>query len=272
MDNSEKLYLEVLDARINGLNKRIAKLENNLVEKRIIISRDEKQIIALKKEIEKIEKEKKEFKSTSNFMYKDSLALDKLDSYYNSQDEKIKKVENQITDLKELKENLQTKSAKKRVIKRIKNKEEYIKKLKKRECRISGVQKTTLMSKRAILNLKNRMVSKQEANVDYYSSKLNDATLMKNSLDLSAKGIQGVKNKTMDRLYGVREKYYMKKQEKHVNLLKEMQSKKVGLVGGRAIMMSKNACNMMRNTRDLINRAINSKFGFDELEHASRAM
>ena len=80
-NNSVKLKLsEVLNERISDLNKQISQVEAKIAQSKIAVSRYEKQAIALRKEIEKIEQEKKDYNVTNNYKYKNDLSIELLDN------------------------------------------------------------------------------------------------------------------------------------------------------------------------------------------------
>ena len=250
MNNSRAVYLQVLNERISDLNKQISQVEAKIAQSKIVVSRYEKQAIALRKEIEKIEQEKKDYNVTNNYKYKNDLSIELLDKYYDSKEEKKQKIEEQIADLNNLKKELRTKGAKNRVDRKIARRREKLQKLQKRESMISGVQRTIIMSKRVMLNRKNRAFSKQEANVDFYDNKLNDTQAIRNSLDPNAKGLKGIKDTILDGVYGLKERHYMKKKAKHEEILKTMQEKKVGIKSANAMVMKKKAVDKLRSARD----------------------
>ena len=266
MDNSEKVYLKVLDARIDGLNKRINKVSQDINLRRVSLSNDEKKLIKLQNELKRIKKEKEEYIKTGKYIYNDSLTIDFLDSRYDHNKEKIEKVEKQIKGLKELKGKLYGNRAIERVERRIERKHHLIERLKKRECRISGVQRSVIVSKRVIANLRNTVRSNREASATYNSNRLHDTTMLKNNLDTGARGLTGVKNKVLSSIYELREKRLMKKQERHAKLLMKMQqSGGANLVGTRPLVVNDAATRQLRNTRDLVNQSI-----FSQLDIAPR--
>ncbi|MBE6157564.1 MAG: hypothetical protein E7160_02100 [Firmicutes bacterium] len=259
MNNSRTVYVKILDDRIADLNKQISALDRQIQNKKFVLAHDEKKLISLKKEVEKIEQEKREYERTNRYEYRDTFPIDALDARYDSKEAKVRAIKSQIEDLNDLKEQLQSTSAKKRVDRKIERRQEKIKKLKNKETRISGIQRNVILSKRVIKNLKNKAMSKQEANVDYYTSKLNDTQTLKDRLDPNAAGLKGVKDSVLNTVYEIKEKHYMKKKAKHDAILNEMQQRSVGLVGANAIVMSRNAANRLRNGRDQLNQMLNEQ-------------
>ena len=259
MNNSRTVYVKILDDRIADLNKQISALDRQIQNKKFVLAHDEKKLISLKKEVEKIEQEKREYERTNRYEYKDTFPIDVLDTRYDSKEAKVRAIKSQIEDLNDLKEQLQSTSAKKRVDRKIERRQEKIKKLKNKETRISGIQRNVILSKRVIKNLKNKAMSKQEANVDYYTSKLNDTQTLKDRLDTNAAGLKGVKDSILNTVYEIKEKHYMKKKAKHDAILNEMQQRSVGLVGANAIVMSRNAANRLRNGRDQLSQMLNEQ-------------
>ena len=269
MDNSDRVYLRVLEARISGLNKRIERIEKNMKFHRLRASRDEKEILTLKKQIEKIELEKEELQRVNHNQYHNTSFIQRLDSKSEQTNKDIDKVQEKIQKLQEAKKQLLTKRAQNKNKNEIIRLNNYLEKLKRKQCRISGTQRMIVMSKKVKNNIRERAFAKQEAHIDYYSNQLNDTTVLRNSLDMDAKGLRGIKNKILNSVYERKEQRLMKKKEKHVALLDNMQTKGTTIVGGRAMMIGKNALNRLRAGRDLVRRALANNLGMDEMSQAA---
>ena len=259
MNNSRKVYVEILNDRIGMLNKQIMALDTKIKNTKFTLAKDEKKLIALQKEVEKIEQEKKEYEVTNAYDYKNNLSMEVLDTYYDSKETKKQKIEEQIQDLNNIKAQLKTERAKKRVDRQIARRQEKIKKLQKKETRISGVQRTIIMSKRIVLNRKNRAFSKQEAKVDFYDNKLQDTQTIRNTLDPTASGLKGIKDSVLDGIYSLKEKHYMKKKAKHDEILNTMKQRDVGIKGASAIVMKKKAVDKLRNVKQQLNEMLDDQ-------------
>ena len=91
MNNSRKVYVEILNDRIGMLNKQIMALDTKIKNTKFTLAKDEKKLIALQKEVEKIEQEKKEYEVTNAYDYKNNLSMEVLDTYYDSKETKKQK-------------------------------------------------------------------------------------------------------------------------------------------------------------------------------------
>ena len=250
MNSSNKAYLEVLNKRITEINRAINLVEIKIKNSKFTLARDEKKLIALQKELKKLNEEKTKYETTNDNDYKEKLSIDILDSYYDRKEEKREKIEEEKKRLKELREELKTKKAKNKVLDKIKRKEEKLKKLNKKEVHIIGAQRNIIISKRILLNRKNKMYSKQEAQVDYYNNKKTDIQSLRNNLDKNQDGLKGLKDSILDYKYQIKEKYYTKKEKKHTEILNIMQEKKVGIKSANIIILKKKLVDKLRKNRD----------------------
>ncbi|MBQ2640039.1 MAG: hypothetical protein IJF92_04720 [Bacilli bacterium] len=238
-DNSRMAYRDALKKREMDLEKKIEKLDNKIKQAKIFTKHAEIKRLTLKKELESIIREKIEYANKHENKYRDKKIIHGLDKFHDHQSSKEKEFVKQIKHLENMKKKLTESGETKRIDKKIEKKQEKLQKLINREVRVTRMQRSIIMSRRALQRRKHKLL-KQAAKVDYYENKENYMKDLRNKLDYSETITGNIKNSIVGKVYEHKENRYRKKKEKREAVLKEMKNKKIiGIVGANVIVTAK---------------------------------
>lgn len=260
MNNSRTVYVNILDERAREIGKQIREVERTISNMKKATGSLEVKLMSLKNEYKKIEAEKEEYNQTRINKYDNYFSINVLDVAHDKTTAKKEKLEQEIRELNELKNQLKTNRAINKSAKKIAKKQEIVRNLQNRTTKIGKVQRNIIMSKRVILNMKNKAFSKQEARIEYLDNKINDKMTLRDSLNPE----NSIKDRIIDNIYDIQEQHYINKKEREEAILMEMKNRKVITIGTRAIVMSKMAINKLKTGINSMKNQLNEMFEKNE--------
>ena len=221
-----KNSLNKLDESIEFLGDFISKSENNLEDAKVQFNSLNEQRNNLAKLIDLFEKKLTETKTEEakniETAYKDNISKqDKLN-------EEIK------ADMK-FKDSLLSDKYKNILEKDINKKREKLDALKAKHVSFDSRQRSMVISKQKVFDLRNKLVSDQKAKVDNLESKVNDNELMAGR----GNAIDKIRNKIEGKIYKVDYEYQK-------NILNNMKSRNVGFAGANFMIIKKKSADLFR--------------------------
>ena len=158
---------------------------------------------------------------------------------------------NKISNLTELRNQMNLAPAKKIIDMRIERVQKKLEILQKSSINLESRQKAILLKKQVAKSKRQMMLSKQKAKVRYEEKEQKDLKKLKDSLENDSIG-----NRFAGKIYDIAIKHYSKKTERSRLILEVMQSNGVGLKGANAIIISKKTKDKLSNTMSNIKGSI----------------
>ena len=255
MNNSDRIYEEVLRKRAGEIQRNIGKIERELNRTKLATKRAETELLGLKNELERV---REEIEALENIQdedksYSDHAVVQLLDNLTEKKNEKSQGLQDEIDQLKELREEIQSRSIKRRIDKKISKRQEKINKLRKKQVKIDKSQRSIIMSKTKKDRMKDRRFSMQEARVQYWENKRNDAEVLRSALNPE----ESIKDMVLDTVYQFNNSliypFFLNRQQE---ILDVMNQKKVRVLGANIIVMSRRTKKHIKNAVDFTKREL----------------
>lgn len=243
MNNSDKVYQELLKKSLKTIEVQIANLEKKNKGLRALTDYTTIEINGLKNQYREIKEALLKYESRITLSNISEVSLNLFDKKSAKLENKVKKHIIKITQLEAMKKNLHTTKNVRRINKQIKYQQEIIKNLQKQNNRISKIQKNIMLPKYYKIKKRNKLLNKQQAKVELMANNLKDIDLLKNNLNKESI-IYGLKSV----IYDVKGIYYQKKLSHSKAVLETMQKHDSPILirGAGAITISKIAVNKLR--------------------------
>ena len=245
MNSSDRAYKAMLEKKISKLQAEI----NNLTKKQNHFSLTP-DLIAEKidrnqNEIKKIQEELKDYTEKVELGFVSTAVVDGLDVIGEKHDVKKENISQRIAELEELKKQLTTAKAKRKITKKIEHQEKLIKKLQKKDNMISGVQRVVMYPKYHKEIKKKKLLSNQEAKVNVAEANYNDLEKMQQLLRPNESRIDKLKNV----VYEIRKERYARKRDHAAEVLNQMQKCKSPIMmrGAAPVVITKKLKNKFSN-------------------------
>ena len=255
MNNSDRIYEEVLRKRAGEIQRNIGKIERELNRTKLATKRAETELLGLKNELERV---REEIEALENIQdedksYSDHAVVQLLDNLTEKKNEKSQGLQDEIDQLKELREEIQSRSIKRRIDKKISKRQEKINKLRKKQVKIDKSQRSIIMSKTKKDRMKDRRFSMQEARVQYWENKRNDTEVLRSALNPE----ESIKDMVLDTVYQFNNSliypFFLNRQQE---ILDVMNQKKVRVLGANIIVMSRRTKKHIKNAVDFTKREL----------------
>ncbi len=248
MNNSDKVYIDMITDTIKKIKERISNLENKNQGIRALTGRIDLELEALNLQCNKLEAQLQELESRIELSEIKESILDRLDESADKNIEKQEDIEQDIRQLEELAGKLKTKSAKRKISKKIEHKQRIIKRLQKKGARIDRYQRMVLLPKTRKYQKQEQILSKQEAKVNLTTAKINDNNELKAMLDPENSFIDSIKST----IYDIKGVFYKKRLNYAKEVLDSMQNTKstIALRGANVVTLSKKAANKFRKMKE----------------------
>lgn len=255
MNNSDRIYEEVLRKRAGEIQRNIGKIERELNRTKLATKRAETELLGLKNELERV---REEIEALENIQdedksYSDHAVVQLLDNLTEKKNEKSQGLQDEIDQLKELREEIQSRSIKRRIDKKISKRQEKINKLRKKQVKIDKSQRSIIMSKTKKDRMKDRRFSMQEARVQYWENKRNDTEVLRSALNPE----ESIKDMVLDTVYQFNNSliypFFLNRQQE---ILDVMNQKKVRVLGANIIVMSRRTKKHIKNAIDFTKREL----------------
>lgn len=249
MNNSDRVYQEMIEKSMRNISTEIKKLEQQNKGLRAVTDNLTIKIDGLKLQLQELNQELKNYEERITLSERKESKLDKTDAKVAEIIAKEESHVQKIRDLETMKKSLHTTRAERKVNKQIAHKQEIIKKLQKKNARIDLRQKVIMMPKYYRVKKRAQLLNKQQAKVNLAMANIHDMEAMKKMLD--------PENKLMDNLksviYDIKGAYYQKKLSHSQDVLETMQYSKnnIAIRGANAITLSKKAINKLRKNNNL---------------------
>ena len=243
MNNSDKVYITMIQDSIKSLTKKIEELEvkNNGV--RSILDSTTVKINGLKLEVQQLAQELKNYESRMNLSEKKEEKLDNLDEKATKILNKVATHEEKIKELQQLKNNLKTARAKRKIDKQIEHQQTIIRLLQKANTTIDIRQKVIMLPKYYVTKKKDRLLNIAKARVNLNAEKMEDLNMMKKALNENS-----IIDQVKSVIYDIKGVYYLKRFNYSKEVLARMKNSNsmVNLYGANAITLGKKAINKLR--------------------------
>ena len=268
MNNSDLVYEGILRDRANDIKLNIKKIEGDLKSTKYATRRAEIELISLKKELEKISEEMEALESLQkeDKYYSDNAVVEAFDKISEISSNQSQKINEDIKKLQELKESVQSLPLKWRIDKKIELRKKILAKLDKGQTIINADQRSIIMSRTKINVIKDKMLFRQEARVQYWENKIHDAEVLKESLNPEENNIDFVLDKVYEFggtfLYPI----FLQRQQEVLN---EMKEKKVNVVGANIIVMARRTKNHFKNVVDFSKRELERMLAENQEQHGN---
>ena len=255
MNNSDRIYEEVLRKRAGEIQRNIGKIERELNRTKLATKRAETELLGLKNELERVREEIEVLENIQDEdkSYSDHAVVQLLDNLTEKKNEKSQGLQDEIDQLKELREEIQSRSIKRRIDKKISKRQEKINKLRKKQVKIDKSQRSIIMSKTKKDRMKDRRFSMQEARVQYWENKRNDAEVLRSALNPE----ESIKDMVLDTVYQFNNSliypFFLNRQQE---ILDVMNQKKVRVLGANIIVMSRRTKKHIKNAVDFTKREL----------------
>ena len=246
MRSSEEQYKKILEDRISELKRKIAKLNSKQGRGIETMNSAATKINGYKIEIQELEEELANTDRRRQLSERVETELARLDRKYRSNERRTSSYEDEIDRLKEMRENLTTIRARRKVDKRISQLNDKISKLKNTNVKCAKKQRRMMIPRYKKDFIKNGMISRAEGRVENYENLVRDNEALKGMLD---------DNKIIDNIkgifYDIKGRYYQKKLERSQEILTEMQRKDkiITMAGARITSFGKKRIERIRQRR-----------------------
>lgn len=255
VNNSDKVYEGILRKRAADIQKNIGKIERELNHTKLATRRAETELLGLKKELERVREEIELLESIQDEdkYYSDHAVVELLDRLSEKRDAKKEDIQNDIDELRELRQEIESRSIKRRIDKKIAKKQKKISDLQKKQIKIDKSQRSIIISKTRKNRMKDRMYSRQEGRVEYWENKINDTEALRSVLNPE----ESIKDTVLDTIYQFRNSLiypiFLNRQQE---ILDVMHEKKVHVIGANIMVMAKRTKNHIKNAVDFTKREL----------------
>ncbi len=244
MNNSDKVYQQLLQQSMNVIARQIQSLEQKNRGLRALTDKTTVEIEGLKLQYSELKKAYKEQQERIQVSERKEAKLDKLDEKSNNISEQQQEHIDKISELKQVQSNMKTARAKRKVAKEIIKQQEIIQKLQKQQARIDLRQKAVMLPKFYRMKKRAKLLNRQQAKVNQAAFNMQDNQALKEMLEPENK----VRDRVRSAIYDIKGAYYQRKFEHSQAVLETMKDSKSNIVirGANAITMSKKAANVLR--------------------------
>lgn len=252
MNNSDRIYKEMINDSIKKINERIADLEKKNKGIRAILGDFDEKIESLKVESNQLKNQLEELEQRIARRVEvnevGEILLDIYDEKSENNVAKQEEIRQNIERLEALKGNLQTSRAKRKIAKKIEHQQNIIKRLQKKSVRIDKKQRVILFPKTRKEQKRNRLMSRQQGKVNVVTSKINDNNELQAMLNPESSIIDSMKST----IYDIKGAFYQRKLKHSKDVLETMQNSNtiIALRGANAITLSKKAANKFRQIQE----------------------
>ena len=245
MNNSHRVYQELIRKNMQNLEKEINKLERQNKGIRAITDRTTVEIEGLKLQLQELHRELKNNETRVELSDRKERKIDKLDTKVEKIIGKEQSHHEKIAELEHMKQSLQTKRAIRKVNKAIARQQELIKKLQKKNARIDLRQKVIMLPKYYRVKKRAKLLNKQQAKVNIAQENVRDMKELQAMLDPEHNIIDRMKSV----VYDIKGTYYQKKLEHSQAVLERMKNSKLSIAirGANVITLTKQAKNKLQN-------------------------
>lgn len=245
MNNSDRVYQELIRKNMQNLEKEINKLERQNKGIRAITDRTTVEIEGLKLQLQELHRELKNNETRVELSDRKERKIDKLDTKVEKIIGKEQSHHEKIAELEHMKQSLQTKRAIRKVNKAIARQQELIKKLQKKNARIDLRQKVIMLPKYYRVKKRAKLLNKQQAKVNIAQENVRDMKELQAMLDPEHNIIDRMKSV----VYDIKGTYYQKKLEHSQAVLERMKNSKLSIAirGANVITLTKQAKNKLQN-------------------------
>ena len=245
MNNSDKVYQELIIKNMQNLEKEINKLERQNRGIQAITDRTAVKIEGSKLQLQELNRELKNYETTVELSDSKERKIDKLDTKVAKIVEKEQSHQEKIVELEHMKQRLQTRRAIRKVNKAIVHQQELIKKLQQQNARIDFRQKVIMLPKYYRVKKRAKLLNMQQAKVNLAQSNMHDMKKLQAMLDPEHNIIDRMKSA----VYDIKGAYYQKKLEHSQAVLETMRNSKsnIAIRGANVITLTKKAKNKLQN-------------------------
>lgn len=245
MNNSDKVYQELLKRSLLLINAQIKTLERKNHGLRALAEQTSIEINSLKIQYQQLATELKNYEERERFSEAEESKLDKLDM---KATENLGKQQEHIARLNELeavKKKLQTTGAIRKVNRQIEHQKELIQKLQKKSVKIDRNQRKIMLPKYKKMQKRNQLLSHQQAKVNWTAAKIKDNQELQSMLDPE----NSLKDLLASKIYDIKGQFYQKSLSHSQEVLETMKNQKsnIAIRGANVMTLSKKAMNKFRN-------------------------
>ena len=246
MNNSDKVYQQLLQQSMNVIARQIQSLEQKNRGLRALTDKTTVEIEGLKLQYSELKKAYQAHQERIQVSERKEAKLDKLDEKSNNISEQQQEHIDKISELKQVQSNMKTARAKRKVAKEIIKQQEIIQKLQKQQARIDLRQKAVMLPKFYRMKKRAKLLNRQQAKINQAAFNMQDNQALKDMLEPENK----VRDRVRSAIYDIKGAYYQRKFDHSQAVLETMKDSKSNIVirGANAITitMSKKAANVLR--------------------------
>lgn len=237
MNNADRVYKQMLQDELDKTNRKIADLEIKNQGLRLLLDNTTVEIESLKIKAENLKDKIANFTERQELDAVSDTFVETFDEIVGINSEKREQAEENLQDLRQLRERLTTRRAIRRVDKKIEHQQKILERLQKSDARISTVQRAFMAPKRFIESKKEQILFNAQAKVNVAESTYNDIEELQAMLNPEA----SFKDSIMNIVYEVQKNHYLKKLNHASEVLSQIQSSNniVAMQGANAIVISK---------------------------------
>lgn len=245
MNNSDRVYKSILQDKLNKINKQIIELEKRNTGLRLLTDQTTTKIESLRLQAAQIQEEIAQFTERQEINAMGDTVVETFDEIVGFHDEKRQTAEATLAELQQLKSQLTTKRAIRKIEKKISHQQQILQKLRKSDTRISGIQKAIMYPKAYREMKKNQILAKAEAKVNVAEANVQDMEALQAMLDPES----SIKDSILNTVYEIKKAHYLRKADRANQVLEQMKQSKgiIGMKGAKAVVITKNLKNKLNN-------------------------